>query len=158
MSDIRFRSATKADDAFFREIELETTWASLDPADQRRFRKADIREALHETHEILLQRVGNQVVVAENETGDRVGLLWFGINRNLITGEDEAWVYNVTVVPAYQRQGIGRRLIEHAEQLAREHGFQILGLMVSEHNAAARSLYERLSFEATNLLMRKRLR
>ncbi|MCC2672908.1 MAG: Acetyltransferase, family [Armatimonadetes bacterium] len=157
MSDIRFRPATKADDAFFREIELETTWTSLDAVDQQRFRRADVRDALRHTHELLLQRPGNQIVVAEDEAGDRVGLLWFGVNRNLITGEDEAWVYNVTVVPAHRRKGIGRKLIEHAEEMARAGGFTILGLMVSAHNEAARTLYENLSFESTNHLMRKRL-
>lgn len=157
MSEIRFRPATPADDAFFRELELETTWLSLDPVDRARFRRADVRDALHETHELLLARPGNQVIVAEDEAGDRVGLLWFGVNRNLITGEDEAWVYNVTVVPAHRRKGIGRKLIEHAEVLARQGGFQILGLMVSSHNEAARTLYENLQFETTNHLMRKRL-
>lgn len=157
MSEIRFRPATREDDRFFREIEFETTWASLDPPDRDRFRPAKIREALQLTHDILLERPGNQVVVAEDAAGERVGLLWFGINRNLITGEDEAWVYNVTVVPEHRRKGIGRKLIEHAEELAREGGFAILGLMVSSHNAGARALYEALRFESTNLLMRKRL-
>lgn len=157
MSEIRFRPATRADDAFFRKIELETTWQSLDAVDQARFSRDDIRDALEATHEALLARPGNQVIVAEDENGNRVGLLWFGINRNLITGEDEAWVYNVTVVPEHRRKGIGRRLIEHAEKLAREGGFAVLGLMVSSHNTGARALYESLSFEATNLLMRKRL-
>jgi ribosomal protein S18 acetylase RimI-like enzyme len=157
VSDIRFRPAARADDAFFRELELETTWSSLDPADQQRFRRSDVRDALSLTHEQLLARPGNQVVVAENEAGERVGLLWFGVNRNLITGEDEAWIYNVTVVPGYQRQGIGRKLLQHAEKLARDGGFPILGLMVSSHNAAARALYEAFAFEASNLLMRKRL-
>jgi len=157
VSDIRFRPATKADDLFFRELELETTWTSLDPVDRERFRRADVREALLQTHELLLARPGNQVIVAENEEGDRVGLLWFGVNRNLITGEDEAWVYNVTVVPAFRRQGVGRKLIEHAEELARKSGFAILGLMVSSHNDAARTLYESLKFETANHLMRKRL-
>lgn len=157
MSEIRFRPATRADDAFFRELELETTWLSLDPVDRERFRRSDVRDALVETHELLLARPGNQVIVAEDESGERVGLLWFGINRNLITGEDEAWVYNVSVVPAHRRKGIGRKLIEHAEELARRGGFAILGLMVSSHNQAARTLYENLQFETTNHLMRKRL-
>jgi ribosomal protein S18 acetylase RimI-like enzyme len=157
VGDIRFRPATKADDAYFREIELETTWASLDAADRKRFGRSQVRDSLASTHEILLARPGNQVVVAENEAGERVGLLWFGVNRNLITGEDEAWVYNVTVAPDHQRKGIGKQLIQHAEKLAREGGFAILGLMVSSHNTAARGLYEHLSFEASNLLMRKRL-
>ena len=157
MAEIRFRPATRKDDDFFLRTELQTTWASLDPEDRERLRREEVREALAVTHEILLAREGTQVLIAEDETGERVGLLWFGTNRNLVTGEDEAWVYNVTVVPEHQGMGIGRKLMEHAEKLAREGGFAILGLMVSSHNERARALYEKLDFRATNLVMRKRL-
>ena len=157
MSEIRFRAATRAEDAFFRHMEFHTTWHSIQPEDRERLKAADIREALDLTHELLLARPGNQIVVAENEQGERVGLLWFGVNRNLVTGEDEAWIYNVGVVEAHQGLGIGRRLMEHAEELARAGGFETLGLMVSSHNVRARTLYERLSFTETNILMRKRL-
>ena len=157
MAEIRFRAATRADNAFFQRMELETTWESLDPPDRERLSGETVRDALSLTHEILLERPGNRIVIAENEQGERVGLLWFGINRNLITGEEEAWVYNVSVVPEYRGQGLGRKLMEHAEGLARAGGFPILGLMGAAHNDGARRLYERLSFRSTNLIMRKRL-
>ena len=157
MSHIRLRESTRADQAFFRQMEFETTWASLDPEDLQRLRAADVREALDVTHEILLARPGNRLVIAENDQGERVGLLWFGINRNLVTGEEEAWVYNVSVVSHYRGHGVGQRLMEHAEELARAGGFHTLGLMVASHNTAATRLYERLAFRPTNLVMRKRL-
>ncbi|MFN3649490.1 MAG: GNAT family N-acetyltransferase [Armatimonadota bacterium] len=157
MLDVRFRPATPADDSFFLEMEFRTTWESLSPEDQQRLRPAEVRHALRETHELLLARPGNQVVVAEDESGRRVGLLWFGSNRNLVTGEDEAWVYNVSVAEEFQGQGIGRRLMDHAERLAQEGGFSVLGLMVSSHNLRARGLYEKLDFRPTNVLMRKTL-
>ncbi|HEU4754964.1 MAG TPA: GNAT family N-acetyltransferase, partial [Armatimonadota bacterium] len=90
-------------------------------------------------------------------TGERVGLLWFGINRNLVTGEDEAWVFNVSVVPERQGEGVGKLLMAHAEQLARDAGFHTVGLMVSAHNERARALYKKLRFRETNLVMRKRV-
>jgi ribosomal protein S18 acetylase RimI-like enzyme len=151
----RIRPATRADDLFFRQMELRTTWASLHPEDQRRMRKEDFREALTETHELLLKRSGTQLRVAETESGERAGLLWFGTNRNLITGEDEAWIYNVSVVPEYQGQGVGALLVQHAEELAREGGHRVLGLMVSEHNERAQRLYEKVQFQTTNRVMRK---
>ena len=83
--------------------------------------------------------------------------MWFGVNRNLVTGEDEAWIYNISVVKERQGQGIGRKLMAFAEQLARDGGYRVLGLMVSSHNAPARSLYEKLGFRPTNILMRKAL-
>jgi ribosomal protein S18 acetylase RimI-like enzyme len=157
VGEIRVRDATPADDAFFRKMEFFTTWESLDAEDRKRLTPGEIREALDETHTLLMQRPGNRIIVAENEQGQRVGLLWFGISRNLVTGEEEAWVYNVSVVSEHQGQGIGLRLMQHAEELARGEGFRTLGLMVSSHNDRARALYEKLSYQATNLVMRKRL-
>jgi ribosomal protein S18 acetylase RimI-like enzyme len=157
VSEIRFRAATPADDAFFRQMEFDTTWHSLDEEDKARLQPEEVREALQATHEILLHREGSRVIIAENDRGDPLGLLWFGTNRNLVTGEDEAWVYNVSVVREHRGEGVGQKLMEHAEQLARGEGFSTLGLMVSSHNTRARALYEKLDFRATNLLMRKRL-
>jgi ribosomal protein S18 acetylase RimI-like enzyme len=157
VSEIRFRPATPADDDFFLQMEFHTTWESLDAADRDRLNPDQVRDALAFTHELLLSRPGNRIIVAENEARERLGLLWVGVNRNLVTGEDEAWVYGIAVVEGHQGLGIGRRLMEHAERLAREAGHQTLGLMVSSHNERARALYERLAFETTNLLMRKRL-
>jgi len=157
LADLRFRPATRADDPFFREMEFQTTWDSLDLEEREALGAETVREALDLTHELLLNRPGNRIVIAENEADERVGLLWFGVNRNLITGEEEAWVYNVSVVPAFRSLGIGTRLMEHAESLARGGGFHTLGLMVSSHNAGAQRLYERLAFRSTNLVMRKRL-
>ena len=157
MSELRFRPAVPADDAFFRQMEFTTTWGSLDEEDRKRLRPQEVKDALGATHEQLLAREGNQVIVAEDEQGERVGLLWFGVNRNLVSGEDEAWIYNISVVKEHQGRGIGRKLMEFGERLAREGGYRVLGLMVSSHNAPARSLYEKLGFRPTNVLMRKPL-
>ena len=157
MDDLRFRDATRADDLFFRQMELRTTWLSLDPEDAQRLRREEIREALTETHEALLARPGNRVVIAETAEGERVGMLWFGVNRNLITGEQEAWIYNLSVTDEYQGRGIGRRLLEYGEILAQEAGYPVVGLMVSSHNQRARQIYEAFGFQPTNLIMRKRV-
>jgi ribosomal protein S18 acetylase RimI-like enzyme len=157
LSSLRFRRASRSDDAFFRQVELQTTWESLRPADQERLGQATVREALSVTHELLLQRPGTEVVIAEDEAGERVGLLWFGVNRNLVTGEDEAWIYNISVLPEHQGKGYGKQIMSHAEELARRGGFSVIGLMVSSHNERAQRLYEAFAYEPTNLLMRKRL-
>jgi len=143
--------------AFFREMEFETTWANLSPQEQEATSPAAVREALAVTHDLLLGRAGNAIFVAETEAGERIGLLWFGENRNLITGENEAWVYNVSVVPAHRGRGVGARLMEHADAHARRLGYRNLGLMVATHNGPARRLYARLGFEEANVIMRRRL-
>jgi ribosomal protein S18 acetylase RimI-like enzyme len=154
---IRIRKETPEDASYFREVEFQTTWENLDAEEQARFTPARVREALQETHEILLDRPGNTIFIAESEDGQRAGLLWFGERRNLATGEIEAWIYNVTVSEAFRGQGVGALLMQHAEAFARDEGYRTIGLMVALHNRAARRLYERLDYHKGNLLMRKRL-
>lgn len=157
METLRYRAAREADDPFFLDVEFQTTWESLGEEDRRRLTPTAVREALAVTHEALLNRPGSQVIIAEDEARRRVGMLWLGVNRNLVTGEDEAWVYNITVLPEFQGRGYGKQLLRHAEHVARKGGFPVLGLMVSSHNERARALYEKLDFQPTNLLMRKTL-
>jgi ribosomal protein S18 acetylase RimI-like enzyme len=152
---ISIRPAADADMAFFRQMEFETTWQSLSPREQQAYTKEQVREALSDTLELLLGREGNAIFIAETERGERAGVLWFGVNRNPLTGQDEGWVYNVSVAPAFRRQGVGARLMAHAEAHARREGFRSLGLMVSAHNESARRLYSRLGFEETNVIMRR---
>jgi ribosomal protein S18 acetylase RimI-like enzyme len=154
---IRIRRSTTDDFEYFKEVEFQTTWENLPPEDRERFTPDEVRSALEETHEILLARPGNALFIAETETGQRVGLLWFGGNRNVVTGENEGWIYNVWVEPEFRGRGISVTLMEHGERYAREQGYQILGLMVAVHNTAARRLYEKLSYREGNILMRKRL-
>jgi len=59
---------------------------------------------------------------------------------------DEAHVLNVCVDPAYQRQGHGRRMLEHMIGIARGHRATILFLEVRPSNAAAIELYAGLGF------------
>src|SRR5438874_9191057 len=157
VSAVRIRPGTDTDMAFFREMEFETTWYNLSPDEQQTTTPAAVREALEVTHELLLGRPGSAIFVAESESGERIGLLWFGENRNLITGESEAWVYNVSVVASHRGKGVGALLMAHAEAYARQLGYRSLGLMVAVHNHGARRLYARLGFAESNLVMRRRL-
>lgn len=54
----------------------------------------------------------------------------------------EAYVERLVVAPAFRRQGIGRRLLVAAEELAREAGKETVGLHVSANNLSALLLYE----------------
>jgi ribosomal protein S18 acetylase RimI-like enzyme len=153
---VRIRQGTDADMGFFRDLEMQTTWENLPPEDCSRLTREQVWDALDETHELLLARPGNVMFIAEVD-GERAGLLWFGPNRNLVTGEEEGWIYNVTVLPTYRGRGIARLLMQHAESHAKAEGYAVIGLMVAVHNGAARELYRRLDYQESNILMRKPL-
>lgn len=65
----------------------------------------------------------------------------------------EAHVLNICVDPALQGQGIGRYLMQHLMQRARDELCTVVLLEVRRSNAAARRLYESLGF--TTLGIRK---
>ncbi len=58
-----------------------------------------------------------------------------------------SWYVNAVATESAQRgQGVGRRLMELAEQLADASNSDALSLIVAEENAGARQLYERLGY------------
>lgn len=63
---------------------------------------------------------------------------------------DEATLFNIAVDPAFQRQGLGRSLLEHLIRELEQRDVLTLWLEVRASNAAAIALYESLGFnEAT---------
>lgn len=96
------------------------------------------REAFEE--EIERDDVGISLV-AEDE-GLIVGFL------SGMAGVDEFHLHNIAVHPDFRERGIGRGLVEAAESLCRQRGFQRILLEVRKDNEVARRLYLDLGFEA----------
>ena len=66
----------------------------------------------------------------------------------LMKAVDEAHLLNITIAPAWRRQGLGRVLLKHAMDAARELHAKALYLEVRPSNRAAIGLYEKTGFEA----------
>ena len=91
-----------------------------------------------------------------NEIDHRHGIFRVALEDGRVVGYggiwlvvDEAHVTNVAVAPAFQRRGIGRRLMVDLLTLAREAGMACSTLEVRAGNVAAIDLYEKLGFERT---------
>jgi ribosomal protein S18 acetylase RimI-like enzyme len=54
----------------------------------------------------------------------------------------------VAVLPEYQRQGIGRRLLDYSLRRLAEGGFETLSLIVSCANNRALTLYQAMGFQS----------
>ncbi len=81
-----------------------------------------------------------EVVVAENDTGEVVGLV-------VLTADDEGpWVDNVAVDPALHGTGIGRALLEYAEAAARKGGHDTITLLTHERMTSNIALYTRIGY------------
>jgi ribosomal protein S18 acetylase RimI-like enzyme len=75
---------------------------------------------------------------------------------------DHCFLFRLGVLPAYQRRGIGRALMEYAEKRAVEKGLPYTRLGVRRAMAENRDYYERLGYRVideteTGLTMEKRL-
>ena len=57
------------------------------------------------------------------------------------------WVYYVAVAPEHRSQGLGERLMRHAEAWLREAGAPKVMLMIREENEPVRCFYEAIGYE-----------
>jgi GNAT superfamily N-acetyltransferase len=81
------------------------------------------------------------VHVAEDGGGGIVGLIV------LVESGDRLVIENVAVDPGRQGEGIGRRLLEFAEEAARRVGIQTVALYTHEKMSENLALYARLGYE-----------
>ena len=85
----------------------------------------------------------------------KVGVLWFGIQRS--QGKAEAFVWHIFIYPPYRGQGYGKRAMLALEGKVQELGLGVIRLNVFGHNAIARQLYEQLGYETVSIRMKKYL-
>jgi len=88
-----------------------------------------------------------KVFIAEQEGGERCGYLWMG-NRNSRDAwdtENEQWIYDIVVDPKFYGNGIGKLLLEKAEEFSSKLNLN-LGLFVHEDNDPAIALYQKVGY------------
>lgn len=81
--------------------------------------------------------------VYEGGSEDRGAILGYAV---LMTVLDEAHLLNISIAKLHQGKGLGRNLLEHMMQIARNHGAQNIFLEVRPSNVAAVKLYESMGF------------
>jgi ribosomal protein S18 acetylase RimI-like enzyme len=89
----------------------------------------------------------SKVFIAERSDGVRCGYLWMG-NRNSKDAWDaeiHQWVYDIVVDPEFYGNGIGRLLLERAEEFSSELNLN-LGLFVHSDNIPAITLYKKSDY------------
>ena len=68
----------------------------------------------------------------------------------LIEGNDTLLVENLAVDPSAQGTGLGRQLMEFAEQMARDHGLQRVALHHNDVNLEHRAFFDHLGYAETH--------
>jgi ribosomal protein S18 acetylase RimI-like enzyme len=80
-----------------------------------------------------------------------VAVLWFALQGE--PERREAYIYQIEVVEEFRGRGYGRAAMEACADKARGLGAASVGLHVFGHNKVARSLYNSLGFNETDVMM-----
>ncbi len=136
---------------------VESVWESPSPERLQEVSQQTIRERLNQQAARIRGPEGfpNQAFIATDEEDRRGGFIWVAQTRGEFTGQPQGFVLDVYVVEPYRGQGLGRRLMETAEEWARQQGLRHIALTVATHNVVARGLYEALGYRAETLRMSK---
>jgi ribosomal protein S18 acetylase RimI-like enzyme len=118
-----------------------------------------LQRATQELQEILPQGLhspGNYLyMIVEKQLEKRIGMLWFALHAR--AAQQQAFVYDVVIFEEFRRHGYATQAFQVLEERARELGVTSIGLHVFGHNFAAREMYEKLGYVATNIQMVKKL-
>jgi ribosomal protein S18 acetylase RimI-like enzyme len=95
------------------------------------------------------------IVIGACEDEALIGFIW--LYKHSFFGEKRLHVNQIAVDGLYRGKGIGKRLIQEAENQASKECIKYLDLFVSEANSNAFNLYDRLGFETERRYMKKKL-
>lgn len=159
MTDIDLGYPSDSDWPWITEQYVETAWASLTVERQQKTSRQSVRNCMIEQITKFQEKHGtaNQVFIARDKNGERVGFIWVGQSRSGFTGAVQAYILSVHVTEACRSQGLGRLLLSRAEDWARENSLTSVGLGVAAHNVSAITLYEKLGYETETFRMVKDL-
>lgn len=105
------------------------------------------------TNQLMLQKamhvpeLGSAIFVAETEDGRQAGFIHLQTQVDYFNGQDHGYISDLAVDTAFEGQGVGRALMNKAEEWAHQLGFKLLTLYVFAGNARARQLYEKNGFQ-----------
>jgi len=98
---------------------------------------------------------GHEIRSMVDDTGDRVGYVWFTIEDRPVGRV--VFIYDIAVDPEHRRKGHARAALLEIEAYARAHRCIGVMLHVFGSNAGARQLYRKAGYDETNVIMLKRL-
>jgi ribosomal protein S18 acetylase RimI-like enzyme len=94
-------------------------------------------------------------VIALRDDGVRVGFLYVTTLTDFFTGERHAHISDLVVSREGEGVGVGRALMDAADQWSRQQGHRFVTLSVFPDNRRALALYERLGFQTDVFRMLK---
>ncbi len=106
-----------------------------------------LSDAVRERLIPALQQQANRLILLALVEGEPVGIAVCFYGFSTFEAKPLVNIHDLAVHPAFQRRGIGRRLLAEVEQRARERGCCRVTLEVLERNHVARRLYRSQGFQ-----------
>lgn len=158
-TQLRVEKAAESDWPWIVQGQAEITWRRLGRDRQREVSRQTVEQRVAQRVEEIRGDEGfpTEAFVAKTEDGTQAGYVWVAKTHHDFTGQLEASLLSQYVAEAYRNQGLGRRLMEKAEEWARQQGLPRISLSVGEHNKVAQNLYKILGFRVETLRMTKEL-
>lgn len=97
------------------------------------------REQLTGRRLLMVAESGNTIV-------GRLFILFESSDSQIADGSNRAYLYSFYVVQSLRGKGLGTRMVNYAERLLNERGYQFVTLAVAKDNPGALRLYERLAY------------
>ncbi|MEA5551411.1 GNAT family N-acetyltransferase [Anabaena cylindrica UHCC 0172] len=86
-----------------------------------------------------------------------IACLWVGNAIDQIKGDRHTHIFLLYVVPEHRRRGIGKALMNHVENWAKQRGDRQIALQVFQSNTPALQLYHHQGYQTQSLWMVKPL-
>lgn len=115
-----------------------------------------VETCVNAAYELYVERMGQKPAPMLADYGSLIdrGLVWVVAGDSEIRGlivceprDDHLFVENVAVHPGYQGHGLGRRLMQFAEDQARQHGLAAVRLYTNELMTENLEFYARLDYQ-----------
>ncbi|WP_410770593.1 GNAT family N-acetyltransferase [Fontibacillus sp. BL9] len=93
--------------------------------------------------------------VLDAAEGVPIGNLWVQYSES--KKGREAFIFDIVIHEPYQGKGFGKQTLQALDEEARKQGTVSIGLHVFGHNRRAYGLYQKMGYETTDMVMRKKL-
>jgi RimJ/RimL family protein N-acetyltransferase len=93
--------------------------------------------------------------ICEKNSGESVGILWFGIKES--PRGRQAYLYDFEMNAEHRGKGYGTQALKLFEAEVKNLGMDWLSLHVFGHNEKAQKLYSKMGFRPTSIFMAKKI-
>lgn len=142
---IRIRDYQPSDREFI--LSLVSRFSEFDLPEWRQREEIDGANRTSMEQALKLLRPDSAVYIAEDENGTPAGFIHLQTETDYFRDEKYGYISDLAVDEPFEGQGLGRLLLETAEEWAHTRGYRLLALYVFAGNTRARKVYEKYGFQ-----------